>query len=176
MGPSDHMTRKPRALPGCRHIRATLTLDLKTDKELDMGRRGQMWATFRSGDGFQMIGSRETRLPTDLWQQPVGEVTNRCLPEPLEWGMAVYTLDIAKISGRPRLHSPTQGTEGMKPCFLNLWFCSDFWGYCQKKNVPGNLLKCKFSVLQQKGGELGHVVSLTLWTVCCTVLGPPHIA
>lgn len=86
MGPSDHMTHKTRALPGCRHIRATLTLDLKTDKELDMGRRGQMWATFRSGDGFQMIGSRETRLPTDLWQQPVGEGHKQMSPRASRMG------------------------------------------------------------------------------------------
>lgn len=67
------MTLKTRALPGCRHIRATLTADLKADEELDKGNGGQMWVAFKSEDDFQMIGSRETRLPTDLWQQPVGE-------------------------------------------------------------------------------------------------------
>lgn len=90
--------------------------------------------------------------------------------------MAVYILDIAKVSGRPGLYSPTQDMEGMKPCFLNLCFCSDFFVVLPEKKYTWELAEMQILSSAEKGGELGHMVSLTLWTVCCIVLGPPHIA
>lgn len=73
------MTLKTRTIPSCRHDRATLTIDLKTDKELD---GGKMRVVFRSGKDFQMVVGKQDfqQIMTGAWRGS----TQRGLIEPLE--------------------------------------------------------------------------------------------